>query len=236
MCGITGFLDPRRRQAPEAMARIAAAMADSMQHRGPDDSGAHAEPEGDLALGFRRLAILDLTEAGHQPMVSASGRSVIAFNGEIYNFQELRRELEAEGLAFRGHSDTEVLLEACERRGVAATVARLVGMFAFAVFDRGTRRLTLARDRFGKKPLYIAEHGGAVLFGSELRSLRAHPLFEPVLDRQAMTAFVRYGWMPSPLAIYRGVRQLPPGGLATVEPDGTVRIERYWREIGRAHV
>ncbi|MBL0965353.1 MAG: asparagine synthase (glutamine-hydrolyzing), partial [Blastomonas sp.] len=141
---------------------------------------------------------------------------------------QLRQELEAEGHRFRGHSDTEVLLEACERRGVQATVARLVGMYAFAFLDRATRRLTLGRDRFGKKPLYIAEHGGAVIFGSELRALRAHPLFQPALDRQAMTEFVRFGWVPAPLCIYRGVRQLLPGALAVVETDGAVRVERYW--------
>ena len=233
MCGINGFLDPRRRHAPDTMVRIAAAMASQMEHRGPDDAGAHAEAEGDLAFGFRRLAIIDLTEAGHQPMVSASGRSVIVFNGEIYNAEDVRQELlataQGAGLRFRGHSDTEVLLEACEAWGVAAVLPKLIGMFAFAVFDRGTRTLTMARDRFGKKPLYLARYGGAVLFASQLRALRAHPQFEPRLDRRAMSAFVRYGWVPSPFAIYEDVEQVPPGGMATVGPDGAVRVERYWR-------
>jgi asparagine synthase (glutamine-hydrolysing) len=204
-------------------------MAAELVHRGPDDAGAHAEPESDLAFGFRRLAIVDLTEAGHQPMVSASGRSVIVFNGEIYNAEDLRRDLAARGIRFRGHSDTEVLLEACEAWGINATLPRLIGMFAFAVFDRTTRRLSLARDRFGKKPLYLAQHGGAVLFGSELRALRAHPLFEAVQDDRALSAFLRYGWVPAPLSIYKDVEQLPPGGLAAIGTDGTVRVERWWR-------
>lgn len=229
MCGIAGFLDPRRRWSPQDGQRIAAGMAAELVHRGPDDSGAHAEPEGDLAFGFRRLAIVDLTEAGHQPMISASGRSVIVFNGEIYNAADLRRDLLARGIRFRGHSDTEVLLEACEAWGIEATLPRLIGMFAFAVFDRTTRRLNLARDRLGKKPLYLARHGGAVLFASELRALRPHPLFEAVQDDQALSAFLRYGWMPAPLSIYRGVEQLPPGGLALVGPDGAVRVEQWWR-------
>lgn len=229
MCGIVGFLDPRQRWSPQDGQRIAAGMAAELVHRGPDDAGVHAEAEGDLAFGFRRLAIVDLTEAGHQPMVSASGRSVIVFNGEIYNADDLRRDLAARGIRFRGHSDTEVLLEACEAWGIEATLPRLIGMFAFAVFDRTTRRLGLARDRFGKKPLYLAKHGGAVLFGSELRALRAHPLFEAVQDDQALSAFLRYGWVPAPLAIYKDVEQLPPGGLAAIGPDGTVRVERWWR-------
>lgn len=229
MCGIAGFLDPRRRWCPQDGQRIAASMAAEMVHRGPDDAGAHAEPESDLAFGFRRLAIVDLTEAGHQPMVSASGRSVIVYNGEIYNADDLRRDLAARGIRFRGHSDTEVLLEACEAWGIDATLPRLIGMFAFAVFDRTTRRLSLARDRFGKKPLYLAQHGGAVLFGSELRALRAHPLFEAVQDDQALSAFLRYGWVPAPLCIYKDVEQLPPGGIATIGPDGMVRVERWWR-------
>jgi asparagine synthase (glutamine-hydrolysing) len=204
-------------------------MAAELVHRGPDDAGAHAEPESDLAFSFRRLAIVDLTEAGHQPMVSASGRSVIVFNGEIYNAEDLRRDLAARGIRFRGHSDTEVLLEACEAWGINATLPRLIGMFAFAVFDRTTRRLSLARDRFGKKPLYLAQHGGAVLFGSELRALRAHPLFEAVQDDRALSAFLRYGWVPAPLSIYKDVEQLPPGGLAAIGTDGTVRVERWWQ-------
>ncbi|MFN9095697.1 MAG: asparagine synthase (glutamine-hydrolyzing) [Alphaproteobacteria bacterium] len=229
MCGIAGFLDPRRRWSPQDSERIAASMAAEMVHRGPDDAGAHAEPESDLAFGFRRLAIVDLTEAGHQPMVSASGRSVIVYNGEIYNADDLRRDLAARGIRFRGHSDTEVLLEACEAWGIDATLSRLIGMFAFAVFDRTTRRLSLARDRLGKKPLYLAQHGGAVLFGSELRALRAHPLFEAVQDDRALSAFLRYGWVPAPLCIYKDIEQLPPGGIATISPDGMVRVERWWR-------
>src|SRR5262249_50810521 len=155
----------------KALEVIALRMADTLQHRGPDDRGAWSDPAAGLALGFRRLAVVDLSPQGHQPMLSASGRFVLAFNGEVYNFQELRRELEKSGsVSFRGHSDTEVILGAFERWGVQSAVKRFAGMFAFAVWDRRMRRLHLARDRMGEKPLYYGRMGEAFAFGSELKA------------------------------------------------------------------
>jgi asparagine synthase (glutamine-hydrolysing) len=229
MCGIAGSYDPRRRLGHDAAFAAGAAMGREIVHRGPDDEGVHVEEQGDVVLSFRRLSIIDLSEAGHQPMVSASGRSVIVFNGEIYNAEDLRPELAARGLNFRGHSDTEILLEAFEAWGVEATLARVVGMFAIAFFDRNTRQLTLARDRLGKKPLYVARQNGLVLFASQPRCFRAHPLFEPQLDRGALSAFLRMGYVPAPLSIYRDVEQLRPGEMAVVHPDGRLDKTRYWR-------
>jgi asparagine synthase (glutamine-hydrolysing) len=236
MCGIVGFLDPQKRFDDQTLLRIATAMADEVVHRGPDDSGTFADAQAGLAFGFRRLSIIDLTAAGHQPMSSASGRSTIVFNGEIYNADDLRHDLVSEGVPFRGRSDTEVLIEACESWGVRRTLERLVGMFAFAVYDHQDRRLTLARDRLGKKPLYIAKHNGAVLFASQPRSFLPHPLFEATINTDTMAAYVRFGYVPSPLSIYRGVEQLSPGSLAVVEADGRQWVERYWKaEEAAAH-
>jgi asparagine synthase (glutamine-hydrolysing) len=156
-------------------------------------------------------------------MVSACGRYVITYNGEIYNFPELRTELEGHGHGFRGHSDTEVLLVALGAWGVSATLGRLNGMFAFALWDRQQRQLTLARDRAGKKPLYYGWCGGSFLFGSELKALRAHPAFDPAVDRDALGLFVQYSWMPAPYSIYAAVRQLPAGTVLTVADDAAAR-------------
>lgn len=229
MCGIAGFMDPQARFDEATLQRIASAMADEIIHRGPDDFGTFVDTEAGLAFGFRRLAIIDLTVGGHQPMSSATGRTTIVFNGEIYNSEELRRNLVTEGIRFRGRSDTEVLLEACELWGVDRTLERLVGMFAFAVFDGHTRQLTLARDRLGKKPLYLTRHNGAVLFGSQPRCFLPHPLFEAAVDRNSMAAFVRFGYVPSPLSVYQGVSQLPPGSRAVIKADGRLTVERYWK-------
>lgn len=229
MCGIAGSYDPRRRLSHEGMLAAGAAMGREIVHRGPDDEGVHVEDQGDVVLSFRRLSIIDLSEAGHQPMVSASGRSVIVFNGEIYNAESLRPELAARGLTFRGHSDTEILLEAFEAWGVEQTLARVVGMFAIAYFDRQSRRLTLARDRLGKKPLYVARQNGLVLFASQPRCFRVHPLFEPRLDRNALASYLRMGYVPSPLSVYQDVEQLRPGEMAVVHPDGRFEKARYWR-------
>src|SRR5262249_20857679 len=179
MCGIAGFLDPRGLEADGMTAR-AAAMAAAVGHRGPDDAGVWVDPAAGIAFGHRRLAIIHLSPAGHQPMVSASGRSVIVFNGEIYNFAELRRDLT---VPWRGTSDTEVLLEAIEAWGLERALERAHGMFAFAVWDRERCELAIARDRLGEKPLYYGRAGAAFLFGSELKALRAHPDFPATIDR-----------------------------------------------------
>ncbi len=198
------------------MAGLATAMADRLTHRGPDDWGAWSDVEAGLALGFRRLAIIDLTETGKQPMTSAGGRFVISYNGEIYNFQDLRAELEAKGHAFRGHSDTEVLLSAIEAWGIEEALRRANGMFALALWDRERRELTLARDRAGKKPLYYGLCGKSLLFGSELKALAAHPDFEVEIDPDSLGLLMKYAFVPPPRTIYRSVRQLPAGSFVTL--------------------
>jgi asparagine synthase (glutamine-hydrolysing) len=220
-----------RRLAPERLRLIAGAMADTLAHRGPDDSDVWIEPDAGIAFGHRRLSIIDLSAAGRQPMASACGRYVITYNGEIYNFRELREELRQHGHAFRGHSDTEALLAALVQWGVAETLQRLNGMFAFALWDRERRCLTLARDRVGKKPLYYGWCGGSFLFGSELKALRAHPNFDCEIDRDALGLFIQYSWMPAPYSIYAGIRQLPAGTTLTVPADGQpggVQPAAYW--------
>jgi asparagine synthase (glutamine-hydrolysing) len=192
-------------------------MAATLAHRGPDDADLWIDPDAGLALGHRRLSIIDLSAAGRQPMVSACGRYVITYNGEIYNFRTLRAELEQQGHTFRGHSDTEVLLAALVAWGVAEALGRLNGMFAFALWDRQRRRLTLARDRAGKKPLYYGWCGDSFLFGSELKALRAHPSFDATVDRDALGLFVQYSWMPAPYSIYARIRQLPAGTLLSLD-------------------
>jgi asparagine synthase (glutamine-hydrolysing) len=194
-------------------------MADTMTFRGPDDSATWADGPAGVALGFRRLAIMDLSPAGRQPMRSASGRYVIVFNGEVYNAGELRADLEPLGHRFQGHSDTEVMLAAVEQWGLEAAVRRFVGMFAFALWDARERRLALVRDRLGIKPLYYGRAGDTLVFASEPKALRAHPDFRAEVDRGALALFLRYSYVPAPYSIYRGVRQLTPGCILTVGAD-----------------
>ena len=203
-------------------------MAATLRHRGPDDVGVWVDPASGIALAHRRLAILDLSPAGHQPMRSACGRYVLTYNGEIYNHAELREELSALGRKFRGHSDTEVLVEALAEWGVEATLGKLIGMFAFALFDRATRTLTLARDRLGIKPLFWARFGELFLFASELKALRAHPGWQPKLDRESLGAYLRWGHVPAPYSIYQGVYKLLPGTQLTLTSKGELRISSYW--------
>ena len=234
MCGIAGVLNLTNSRGQ--LERDAIAMADSLAYRGPDDHGIWADADAGIALTHRRLSIVDLSPAGHQPMVSADGRFVITYNGEIYNFQELRPELEARGVKFRGHSDTEVMLEAFAAYGVEATVKRLIGMFTIGVWDRRDRTLSLVRDRLGIKPLYWAKFGKLFLFGSELKALRAYPGWSPSIDGSAVAAYVRHNCVPAPQSIYKGVRKLEPGTILTLVPDGEPRIERFWdaRAVARA--
>jgi asparagine synthase (glutamine-hydrolysing) len=228
MCGLTGLWQPAGGD-PEALAEAARRMAGALVHRGPDDAGDWVDGEAGLAFAFRRLAILDVSPAGHQPMVSTGGRFVLQFNGEIYNFRELRAELEGHGAAFRGGSDTEVILAALERWDVVDAIPRLWGMFACAIWDRQARALWLARDRLGKKPLYYARASGTWLFGSELSSLRAHPACPTDIDRGALVSLLRYGYVPAPTAILAGVRKLPPATLVRLAADGTEHASAYWR-------
>lgn len=226
MCGLTGFWRPGGFVAEDARAQVTA-MAARLLHRGPDAGGTWVDADAGIALGHRRLSILDLSPAGQQPMASASGRWLIAFNGEIYNHLDLRRALEAEcrSPAWRGHSDTETLLAAIEAWGVDATLKKAVGMFAFALWDRTERELWLARDRIGEKPLYYGWQGDVFLLGSELKALRAHPAFDAAIDRGALALLLRHNYVPEPYSIYQGVRKLPPGtwlklghGQREVEP------------------
>jgi asparagine synthase (glutamine-hydrolysing) len=231
MCGIAGLWDTSGRTAGDELAAVAGRMAATLHHRGPDDEGVWSDLDAGVALGSRRLAVVDLTAEGHQPMESASGRFVVAFNGEIYNHTDLRRELDGLGHRFRGRSDTEVLLAAVEQWGLRETLDHSNGMFAFALWDRRERALHLARDRFGEKPLYHAWIGRTLVFGSELKAIRAHPRFEPAIDSDSVALFLRHKYVPSPRSIYRGVWKQPPGTVITVRPDGmpgTTRPVPYW--------
>ncbi len=228
MCGIAGFIDLNGRTAPDELERRARAMADAVRHRGPDQGSTWVDAAAGLAFGHRRLSIIDLSPAGAQPMVSASGRTVICYNGELYNAAELKSELGDVGDRLRGHSDTEILLELAERIGLEAAIRRALGMFAIAYFDRQTRVLSLVRDRVGKKPLYWSIQNGHLLFGSELRALKAHPAFEARIDRRALVGYVRTGYYLHPNTVYEGVHQLPPGMILTVRPAAEPSMAPYW--------
>jgi asparagine synthase (glutamine-hydrolysing) len=203
-------------------------MALALSHRGPDDAGTWVDAPAGVGLGHRRLSIIDLSPLGHQPMLSADGRFVMVFNGEVYSFPEMRRELEGLGHAFRGQSDSEVLLAAFVQWGVRDAVRRFVGMFAIALWDRREHQLWLIRDRLGIKPLYWGEVAGAFVFASELKAFCALPEFGRRLDSAVMPLYLRYGYVPSPLCIYQGVRALEPGCLLVAGESGEPRVERYW--------
>lgn len=229
MCGFAGFLNIRASTQEAELRTTATAMAQTLRHRGPDAEGCWVDEAAGIALAHRRLSIIDLSPTGAQPMTSASGRSVIAYNGEVYNFDEIRKALTAEGRGpFRGSSDTEVVLEACEAWGVQRAIKRFIGMFAFALWDRETRSLTLVRDRLGIKPLYWAQFGDLFLFGSELKALRAHSRWMPQIDQDAIAAFMRHNYIPAPHTAYRGVSKLPPGSMLEFGPQGQPRITPYW--------
>ncbi len=228
MCGIAGFLDFERRSGNQELEALAGAMAAKLAHRGPDDRGVFADAENGIAFGHTRLAIIDLSPAGAQPMRSACGRSVLTYNGEIYNAAELRADLERAGRRFRGHSDTEVLVEACAEWGVGATVERLIGMFAFALWDGRERRLSLVRDRLGIKPLYWGRQNGRLVFASELKAFEVLPGWQPELDRDALAAYFRFAYVPTPASIYRGIHKLAPGHVVTVDAEGAARSVAFW--------
>jgi asparagine synthase (glutamine-hydrolysing) len=238
MCGIAGFFRPAGLNAESPVPNLDR-MSASLSHRGPDDSGIWVDAAAGVALSHRRLSVLDLSPAGHQPMTSASGRYVIAFNGEIYNHSDIRKELESSGSAprWRGHSDTEILLSSFDSWGIEPSLKRARGMFAFALWDRQERTLTLARDRVGEKPLYYGWQGDAVLFGSELKALRVHPAFRACIDRSVLRDYFRRGYITAPHSIYQGISKLLPGCYVQFsgqeQPGIQPRPRSYWslREV-----
>ena len=219
MCGIAGFWDFAGGR-PEEMRNRAGRMASCLTHRGPDDAGTFADPAG-VALGFRRLSIVDLSPAGAQPMTSATGRYVVVFNGEIYNFQRLRTRLDA---PWRGHSDTEVLLAAIEAWGLERALGECIGMYAFALWDTREQTLSLVRDRAGVKPLYYALNATSLQFASELKALE----IDRTIDDDAAALYTRFRYVPAPWSIYAGVKKLQPGSILTVSRDGAATLTRYW--------
>ena len=224
MCGIVGYLGASR--PVEEARRWLVERRDRLLHRGPDDGGVWVDAEGRVGLGHRRLAILDLSPEGHQPMASADGRFQLVFNGEIYNFQELKEQLCQKGHSFRGGSDTEVMLAAFCEWGVVPSLSRFRGMFAFAVWDAVNSCLTLARDHYGKKPLYYGLIGDRWVFGSELKALHEPGLD---LDRQALAEYFRFAYVPAPRSIYRQIKKLPPASCLTLRPGGAPgAVESYW--------
>ena len=228
MCGIVGCLCSEGNVSVTVVQR----MAMQIQHRGPNDAGVWLDNEAGLALAHRRLSVIDLSPAGHQPMLSPCGRFALVYNGEIYNHQELREELKSEGGHFdwRGHADTETLLAALRHWGLEGTLQRLNGMFAFALWDKAERTLYLARDRMGEKPLYYGRSGATFLFASELKSLRVHPDWQGSIDRDALTLYMRHNCVPAPWSIYQGISKLPPAHFVIIRESGTVisKPERYW--------
>jgi asparagine synthase (glutamine-hydrolysing) len=231
MCGIAGFLTSAPFAADRARAELAR-MTTAIEHRGPDDAGHWLDESAGIALGHRRLSIVDLSPLGHQPMISASGRFVIVFNGEIYNYRKLSQELSALGHRFRGTSDTEVLLAAIEEWGVDGTLDRAHGMFAFGVWDNQQRELYLARDRFGEKPLYFSQFSGYLLFASELKAFRAHSEWRGDIDRGSLALLLRHGFIPAPHTVFSNTRKVRPGCVLTVRARGNtfdISEREYWQ-------
>ena len=230
MCGVAGFIFTH--QETDDPRGVVSRMAESLRHRGPDDGGSWVDETEGVALGHRRLAVIDLSADGRQPMISRGERYVLSYNGEIYNFIELRDELTREGVRFQGRSDTEVLLAAVERWGLDAAVRRFVGMFAFALWDRTERTLHLARDRMGEKPLYYGWCGKSFLFGSELKALRAHPDWAGEISADALSAYMKLGCVPAPYSIYKETHKLPPATILSLRasdaPGFMPEPNKYW--------
>ncbi len=236
MCGIAGYLDPGNNRGPKSMSRRVFGMTNTIAHRGPDDEGAWVDPDAGIGLGNRRLAIIDLSPEGHQPMHSASGRYVITYNGEVFNAAAIAETLESEGLAPRwhGHSDTEVILAAIEAWGLDKALASFNGMFAFALWDARERTLCLVRDRLGVKPLYYGRFNGALVFGSELQTIAAYPGAELTIDRGWLDRYLREIHQRSEDTIYRGVRGLRPGTHVTFDQHLKARHRVYWSATDKA--
>jgi len=232
MCGFVGFLGGNVENKRDEKIVLLKCMADTITHRGPDDSGYWLDESQSLGFGHRRLSVVDLSAAGHQPMESTRGRFVISFNGEIYNHLKIRSQLadsSGQPIKWRGHSDTETLLAGFEVWGIQATIERSIGMFAMAVWDKKYHTLTLVRDRSGEKPLYYGWQGNTFLFGSELKALRTHPNFQAEIDRNALCLLLRHGYITAPYSIYKGVSKLTPGSLLTVSlQQREPKLVNYW--------
>ena len=229
MCGIAGLIATEGADTRELISTVKA-MSDELRYRGPDDQGIWTDEESGIALGHRRLSIIDLSKHGHQPMQSACGRFITVFNGEIYNFRELSKILEKAGHTFRGHSDTEVLLAAIVEWGVKKAIQQFNGMFAIAIWDRQERQLYLARDRMGEKPLYYGWVGNVFMFASELKAFHACKNFSPAVNRHALTLYFRYKYIPYPYSIYDGIYKLIPGSIQTISAENKTMSapQTYW--------
>lgn len=223
MCGITGFIDLPAQKNRLLLQELVGRMAASLTHRGPDDSGVWVDETTGLALGHRRLAVIDLSPTGRQPMTDAQGRYVMVYNGEVYNFPTLKRELQQQGQIFHGTSDTEVMLAAIACWGLEAALQKFVGMFAFALWDRAEETLVLARDRLGEKPLYYGLKGRTFLFASELKALRRFPSFQAAVDRNALAFLLRHNYIAAPHSIYQGIYKLPAGTFLKLKL-GSLRV------------
>jgi len=227
VCGIAGIVNKAGHMAPAQLESLVRAMTLTMEHRGPDDAGVWIAADAHVALGHRRLSIIDVSSAGHQPMFSADGRSVIVFNGELYNFRELRADMEREGVHFRTNSDTEVLIAALQRFGTDA-LPRLDAMFAFGYYDVQSRELLLARDIFGEKPLYYIDTPEYLAFASELHALTSLPFFDATVSTEAIASYLCFQYVPAPQSIYKSVRKLLPGHWLRMDADGAVNVGRYF--------
>lgn len=227
-CGIAGILNFKSRPGAQSCLEIARAMGRALIHRGPDGEGHWHDTDAGIAFAHRRLAIIDLSPTGAQPMISANGRYVLITNGEIYNFRTLRREIEQTGAHFRGNSDTKVLVEAIAHWGIETTIDRADSMFAFAVWDRETRELHLVRDRFGVKPLYWGRIDGTLVFASELKALRQHPGWTGELDTSALDAYFRFACVPAPATIHANIHKLEPATHLILSADKEPAQRRYW--------
>jgi asparagine synthase (glutamine-hydrolysing) len=236
MCGILGLKTPRNAQ--ERLVDLATfdEMTDTIAHRGPDERGTWHRPDLGIAFGHRRLSIRDLSPLGAQPMMSSCERYMMVYNGEVYSEPELKDMLAGTGRCVKGHSDTELMLECMAEFGVRAVLPKLIGMFAFGLYDIKTGMLTLARDRVGIKPLYWGVMDGIVGFSSELKALTAHPSWRPTLDRDALASFMRHNYIPAPRSIYKGIEKLAPGALVEIDADNQITRDTYWdhRDVVRS--
>lgn len=227
MCGVAGVLDPKQQTSHEALADVAARMADTLRHRGPNDGGTWVDADAGVAFGHRRLSVIDLSPTGAQPMVSPGGRYVVTYNGEIYNYRELREQLETVGVGFAGSCDTEILAGALDAWGLDKALERLDGMFAFGAWDREQRQLHLVRDRFGEKPLHYGWSAGRLLFASELRAVTA--ITGPLdIDTKAVVDVLTFKCVQAPRTIYREFTKVLPGQIVTFDADGRRHERRYW--------